>query len=375
MPSAAGIRPWTVARGPSRRSTCHEPAGDQPAGTGNKVLSQRALSAVRRGRGRAGHAGRRRRAPRRRRPGCGVPCPAWRTTPTRNSSPSSPPGTSAPRSAGSSAPPRSARGSAAPARSTPPADPYAPTHPATAPSADSPPADPASTAPLPPSAPPPPDPSPGSASGPPPPHRPHRARPPPPPPPPTPHPHTNPRHIRPQRRNPGQRRGGRPRLPDHLDIRLGLQQVTDPPADHLVIIKEEHRDRLLRLVTDLLTVHWAGHDDSLVHEWLGSGVALTSLIRFLTSTTPSTSQIIWMASATRSWCRPTGDSAVPVSVTTPCRTITMSLTGSANGISSMICRASAVMSWSGRRKTLSRSRRLTMPISLPSGSTTGSRRT
>src|ERR1035441_8662102 len=294
---------------------------------------------------------------RRRRPGCGVPCPAWRTTPTRNSSPSSPPGTSAPRSAGSSAPPRSAPGSAAPARSTPPADPYAPTHPATAPSADSPPADPASTAPPPPSAPPPPDPSPRAASA-------HNPPPPPRSPQPTPHqprprdllhhipprprhdrikqrliiperrqhqarhprhlrpdlpahrhpvpirqPHIKHRHIRPQRRNPGQRRGGRPRLPDHLDIRLGLQQVTDPPADHLVIIKEEHRDRLLRLVTDLLTVHWAGHDDSLVHEWLGSGVALTSLIRFLTSTTPSTSQIIWMASATRSWCRPTGDSA------------------------------------------------------------------
>src|ERR1017187_5554451 len=77
MPSAAGIRPWTVARGPSRRSTWHELGGDQPAGTGNKVLSRRVLSAVRRGRGRAGEAGRRRRAPRRRRPGCGVPCPAW----------------------------------------------------------------------------------------------------------------------------------------------------------------------------------------------------------------------------------------------------------------------------------------------------------
>jgi hypothetical protein len=30
-----------------------------------------------------------------------------------------------------------------------------------------------------------------------------------------------------------------------------------------MIVEQEHRDRLVRLTTtELLTVHWAGHDDS-----------------------------------------------------------------------------------------------------------------
>src|ERR1700677_4060757 len=55
-----------------------------------------------------------RSARRTRRPGCGVPCRAWRTGPRRSSSRSSRPGTSARRSAGWSGPRRSAPGSCVP---------------------------------------------------------------------------------------------------------------------------------------------------------------------------------------------------------------------------------------------------------------------
>ena len=60
-------------------------------------------------------------------------------------------------------------------------------------------------------------------------------------------PHVQDGHVGAQRLDPGQRRGCRPGLAGHPDIRLRLQQVTDTPADHLVVIEEEHRDRLLRL--------------------------------------------------------------------------------------------------------------------------------
>ena len=50
------------------------------------------------------------------------------------------------------------------------------------------------------------------------------------------------RHIRAQRRDPRQRRRRGTRLPHHRDIRLRLQQITHPPADHLMIIQQKHRD-------------------------------------------------------------------------------------------------------------------------------------
>jgi signal transduction histidine kinase len=52
------------------------------------------------------------------------------------------------------------------------------------------------------------------------------------------------RHVRAQRRDPGERRRGRARLADYLDVTLGLEHVADAPPDDLVIVEQEHLDRL-----------------------------------------------------------------------------------------------------------------------------------
>jgi two-component system, NarL family, sensor histidine kinase DevS len=65
-------------------------------------------------------------------------------------------------------------------------------------------------------------------------------------------PHVQHGHVRFESRDAGQRRGRGTRFADHPDVRLGLQQVTDATADDLMVIQEEHRDRLARLI--------AGHD-------------------------------------------------------------------------------------------------------------------
>ena len=41
-------------------------------------------------------------------------------------------------------------------------------------------------------------------------------------------------------------------LADHLDVRLGLQQAADTPADDFVVIQEEHADRLSRRIAGRL---------------------------------------------------------------------------------------------------------------------------
>ena len=52
-------------------------------------------------------------------------------------------------------------------------------------------------------------------------------------------------HVRPQRRDPGQRGGRGARLADHLDVRLGLEQVAHAAPDHLVVVQQEDPDRLV----------------------------------------------------------------------------------------------------------------------------------
>jgi hypothetical protein len=47
-----------------------------------------------------------------------------------------------------------------------------------------------------------------------------------------------------QRRNPGQCTGCSARLADHLNVRLGLQKAPDTPADDLMVVQDEHLDRL-----------------------------------------------------------------------------------------------------------------------------------
>ena len=54
-------------------------------------------------------------------------------------------------------------------------------------------------------------------------------------------------HVRPQRGDPGERRRRRARLADDLDVALGLKHVADAPADDLVVVEQEHLDRLARL--------------------------------------------------------------------------------------------------------------------------------
>jgi hypothetical protein len=95
----------------------------------------------------------------------------------------------------------------------------------------------------------------------------------------------------------------------------------------------------------------------------------------MTSTTPSTSHISRIARGMRSSCGPVLESPLPVSVTMPSWTVTLACPGPGARTSSSTLRVSAAMSSSGRRNTLSRSRRLTMPMSIPCSLTTGSLRT
>ena len=53
-----------------------------------------------------------------------------------------------------------------------------------------------------------------------------------------------------------------PGLADHLDVRFGLQQVADAPADNLVVIEEKHRDRLPGLVAGPRIAHRTCHRNS-----------------------------------------------------------------------------------------------------------------
>ena len=100
---------------------------------------------------------------------------------------------------------------------------------------------------------------------------------------------------------------------------------------------------------------------------------------FTTSTTPSMSQVSRPATWIRS-CS-SADPSRPARVTMPFRTDTVTPPGSACGSRASISRTAPAMSSSGRRKTLSRSQRLTIPTSLPPtpppnvvpASTTGSR--
>ena len=103
-----------------------------------------------------------------------------------------------------------------------------------------------------------------------------------------------------------------------------------------------------------------------------AGAACASPSRSTTSTTPSTFHISRTATGIRSPCGPAFGSSVPLSVTIPLRTDTSASPGFASKIWSSTRRMSVAMSASVRRNTLIRSRRLTMPTSLPSSSVTGS---
>ena len=60
-----------------------------------------------------------------------------------------------------------------------------------------------------------------------------------------------------QRRNLGQRSGCSAGLADHLDVRLGLQENADAPADDLLVLQDEHADRLSRRIAGGLVAHRA----------------------------------------------------------------------------------------------------------------------
>jgi two-component system, NarL family, sensor histidine kinase DevS len=64
-------------------------------------------------------------------------------------------------------------------------------------------------------------------------------------------------HVRPERGDPGDRRGRRARLADDLDVAFGLKHVADAPADDLVIVEQEHPDRLARLAVTRYGSHGA----------------------------------------------------------------------------------------------------------------------
>ena len=60
-------------------------------------------------------------------------------------------------------------------------------------------------------------------------------------------------HVGAQPGNAGQRGRYGASLADHLDVRLGLQQAADTPADDFVVIQEEHADRLSRRIAGRLS--------------------------------------------------------------------------------------------------------------------------
>ena len=76
-------------------------------------------------------------------------------------------------------------------------------------------------------------------------------------------PHVKHGHVRPQRRDAGQRGGRRARLADHRDVRLRLKQVTHAPADNLMVIEQEHGDLLRGRAA--CTVRLACHRDHPQH--------------------------------------------------------------------------------------------------------------
>jgi hypothetical protein len=47
-----------------------------------------------------------------------------------------------------------------------------------------------------------------------------------------------------QRRDPGGRLVGEPGLADDLDVALGLEQLAQSAADHLVVVEQEHAQGL-----------------------------------------------------------------------------------------------------------------------------------
>jgi signal transduction histidine kinase len=75
-------------------------------------------------------------------------------------------------------------------------------------------------------------------------------------------PHVEHGHVRPEHRDTRQRRRRGASLTHDPDAGLAFQQVTDAPAHHLVIIEEEHRDRLDGLVAGHRAVGRTCHLDS-----------------------------------------------------------------------------------------------------------------
>ncbi len=65
------------------------------------------------------------------------------------------------------------------------------------------------------------------------------------------------RHIGAQRHNRGQRGRCGIRLADHPDVRPSLQQGAHPLADDLVIVQDEHADRLSGRITGRLVTRRA----------------------------------------------------------------------------------------------------------------------
>ena len=55
-------------------------------------------------------------------------------------------------------------------------------------------------------------------------------------------------HVRPQRGDPGERRRSGARFADHLDVALGLKHVPHAAPDDLVVVEQEHPDRLGRVL-------------------------------------------------------------------------------------------------------------------------------
>lgn len=64
-------------------------------------------------------------------------------------------------------------------------------------------------------------------------------------------------HVRPQRGDPGECRGRGARLANYLDVTLGLKHVPDTPPDNLMIVEQEHLDRLVGVFIAVYGSHGA----------------------------------------------------------------------------------------------------------------------
>jgi len=64
-------------------------------------------------------------------------------------------------------------------------------------------------------------------------------------------------HIRAQRGDPGERRGCGARFANHLDVALSLKHVPHAPPDDLMVVEQEHLDRLGRVLVTSFGFHGA----------------------------------------------------------------------------------------------------------------------